>query len=164
MSGTRIDFLLWNISFAIAGFVVVAINLTHPLIIFFGLILNLIIIYKRIVNCGFSGFWILLMFVPLLNVFFFILLFFWPSKKDNESLKSFRAESENIKNENIEVKNLFKKVNKDLSESNKIGYALAIILIFFAIMFFTFPDASDLAPWIMLIIGIILLFPRKDNT
>lgn len=152
MNGTRLSFFFWNLFLVFfGGYVTFSLRqgtdkgtlyfLVALLII--GIILQFIIIYRRIINTGLSGIWILLTFVPILNIFFFLFLFFWPPKKEALASNLFNSKDKNSsekKDEDLKIdiehstkedvvsplteeeNNLFEKVSGEIN-SNKIHKA-----------------------------------------
>tara|TARA_B100001093_G_C26530441_1_gene885782 strand:- start:76 stop:825 length:750 start_codon:yes stop_codon:yes gene_type:complete len=101
MSGTRLNFLFWNLFFLILGALLYPPSENTILIyIFFG-ILNFYNFYKRVINCGWNGFWVLLMLIPIINIFFFLLLHFKKPNTEKQILQT--SEEKNIKGEELKI-------------------------------------------------------------
>ncbi|MDA9372961.1 DUF805 domain-containing protein [Pelagibacterales bacterium] len=126
MNGTRTSFFFWSLFLAIFG-ASIAYNLeqfiNHKEILYIiialgivGAILQFIIIYRRVINTGLNGIWILLTIVPILNFFFFLFLFFWPPKKEVEASNLSNSEDKN----SSEKKDEELKINIEHSTKEKV--------------------------------------------
>ena len=131
MSGTRINFLFWNLFFLIIGAILYPPSEeTIFIYIFFG-VLNFYNIYKRVVNCGWNGFLTLLMLLPLINIPFYLILHFKKPKKIIQILQASEEENKNeeglkiniehstketkVKPLTVEENFLFEKVNEEIT-------------------------------------------------